>query len=289
MKTMLRPAAAFLIVAALAFAASCGDDKKSPTGSSASPTPTPTPVPTPTPTPTPTPGAEFACGATIVSGGGGCSDAHGPVYGKAVEDAIDFAIATGAGTAGNKITSTGKYVLAVLGHLEDAGYCVDYDGEELNIKRNNDFQENYDIVLASGFIRRGTGSFRVRCTPAQFPLPQEPIFPVGGCLPGASREKVCGRDDDGAVMLDPIEAAINHALALRPTNYRDQHVIDGHLYQTDVVDALKAAGFCAKTNFEEVSVKLDNEFSENYDILLANNTLRRGRGAYRVSCWPAGF
>ena len=37
------------------------------------------------------------------------------------------------------------------------GICSYYDGEELAVKNTNDFNEQYDILLASGHMRRGAG------------------------------------------------------------------------------------------------------------------------------------
>lgn len=273
-------------------AAACGDKDRNPAASTPTPTPSPTPplvVATPTPSPTPTPGAAFACGASVVTGAGGCNGDPAPTFDQDIEEAIDHAIAMGAGTAGNRITSEGRYIVDILNTLQEKGFCADYDGEEVQIKRNNDFHEQYDVVLASGFVRRGPGAYRVKCTPAQFPLPKDPIFPVGGCTIGASREKACGRDDDGGVFLRAIDEAVNAAKNMHPENYDRERVRDGELYQNDVVAALTAAGFCAKTDYEEVSIKNANEFSENYDILLASREIRRGRGSYRVSCFPASF
>jgi hypothetical protein len=36
------------------------------------------------------------------------------------------------------------------------------------VKENNNYSEQYDILLASGHIRRGPGSYRGICRPAIF-------------------------------------------------------------------------------------------------------------------------
>ena len=49
------------------------------------------------------------------------------------------------------------------------GYCTAYDGEELAVKKVNAFNDQYDILLAEGFIRReDTGAYRATCYPAWF-------------------------------------------------------------------------------------------------------------------------
>ena len=48
------------------------------------------------------------------------------------------------------------------------GYCSRFDGEELVVKKSNDFSEHYDIFAGEGYIRRGPGSYRSSCFPAAF-------------------------------------------------------------------------------------------------------------------------
>ena len=48
------------------------------------------------------------------------------------------------------------------------GACATWDGEELAIKRTNDFNDQYDILTFENFIRRDNGSYRATCTPAWF-------------------------------------------------------------------------------------------------------------------------
>ena len=42
------------------------------------------------------------------------------------------------------------------------------DGEELVVKKVNDFSEHYDIFAGEGYIRRGPGAYRSSCFPAAF-------------------------------------------------------------------------------------------------------------------------
>jgi hypothetical protein len=43
-----------------------------------------------------------------------------------------------------------------------------WDGEELAVKKTNDFSDQYDILTFENFIRRDHGSYRATCTPAWF-------------------------------------------------------------------------------------------------------------------------
>lgn len=150
------------------------------------PTPAPTPVPTPTPVPPapkPTPPPE----APPPSGGscslppstnpyGPCSMGSASFLGQ-VDKAItrvtqeqpalfDF---------GNKVCENcyyvknpGKFTAGVIQNLNAVGLCAHYDGEELGVKNSNAFNDQFDILVASGHLRRGQGSYRVTCRPAWF-------------------------------------------------------------------------------------------------------------------------
>jgi hypothetical protein len=52
--------------------------------------------------------------------------------------------------------------------LNSWGLCAIFDGEEIAVKRHNDFSEQYDIYLSTGHVRRGEGSYRGTCYPAWF-------------------------------------------------------------------------------------------------------------------------
>ncbi|MGE5125810.1 MAG: hypothetical protein ACM3PV_05945 [Betaproteobacteria bacterium] len=60
------------------------------------------------------------------------------------------------------------YQSAVLAVLSQKGYCGKFDGEEIQIKRSNEFSEHYDVNYADQYVRRGAGSFRGSCYPAAF-------------------------------------------------------------------------------------------------------------------------
>ena len=156
------------------------------------PQPTPTPVlggPGPTPTPTPDPGSTPAPSPTTPPPTTGscklppsnnpnaaCSMAS-PAFLGDVDEAItlltkqhpeifDF----GNNICGNcyYVKDVSGYAAGVIRNLTAAGYCATYDGEELGVKNTNTFNEQYDIHLSSGHIRRGAGSYRSTCWPAWF-------------------------------------------------------------------------------------------------------------------------
>lgn len=224
----------------------------------------------------------------MVTGDGGCRQTSAQ-FAEDMGAAVDQSAAQSGGVVGNKITSQGLFILGVLQSLQDKGYCADYDGEEVQLKKDNAFHEQYDIVIADGQVRRGSGTYRVTCTPAAFPTPAPPLEPTPGCSLPPSREKACGRDDDGGAFVGALDEGISTLRQQHPEYFNGNRVTNVDAYYNGLVDFMKAQGLCATTDFEEISIKKTNEYSENYDPLLSSRDIRSGRGAYRVRCYPAGF
>jgi hypothetical protein len=61
-----------------------------------------------------------------------------------------------------------RYHELVMAALVQRGYCVHYDTEEIQMKKENRFSEHFDIYLGDGFVRRGTGTYRSTCWPSAF-------------------------------------------------------------------------------------------------------------------------
>lgn len=151
----------------------------------ASPAPSPAPSGAPTASPSPAlptvpglPGVSAACplgkGTVEASCDRGAAlllDTVDLAIGKAVAEKpalFDFTSVVGEG--GYKVLDYDGFLAAVITNLQGMGYCAGYDLKELQVKNSNDYSEQYDIVLSSGHIRRGTGSYRATCVPAAFPL-----------------------------------------------------------------------------------------------------------------------
>jgi hypothetical protein len=146
--------------------------------SSPAPTPTPAPGPTPTPkpNPTPTPGGGSCPLPPSTNPDAPCSPASESFLAqvdaaithvtKQQPDLFDF----GSKKCDNcyYIKNEAKFVDAVEVRLLQQGLCTFYDGEELAVKNTNKFNDQYDIVLSSGHIRRGPGSYRTTCRPSWF-------------------------------------------------------------------------------------------------------------------------
>ena len=60
------------------------------------------------------------------------------------------------------------YNQAMIDVLAKKGYCAIFDGEEIQVKRTNQFSEHYDVNYADKYIRSGPGIFRGSCYPSAF-------------------------------------------------------------------------------------------------------------------------
>jgi hypothetical protein len=290
----------------LSLTACGGGGGGNPSGGNPVATPTPTPAPAPTPTPPPPPGA--VCSLGLGTGSGENCPQESPSFENEVEAAIDklvaeqpdiFDLNNQRGAGGYYIRSLGRFYVGVITNLEGMGLCAAFDGEELQVKANNDFNDQYDVELATGHLRRGPSAYRSTCYPASFPKPYQQPGQTPGCsLPG-SREVACSREDGASRYLDSVEAALDTVIQTRPelfdlgdtapsTNW--PKVLDVDAYVTAVIKVLSNEGFCAIWDGEEMAVKKDsNDVSEQFDILLASNHIRRDDGSYRASCYPAAF
>ena len=135
---------------------------------------TPTPEPAPTPAPTPPP---IGCGLPRGSGDGHGCPREEPTFQAEIEAAIDQAIddhpeyfdfRAARGTRNFRTRDATGYVNAVVHNLRVAGLCAFNDGEEVAIKNTNEFNDQFDILTADGFVRR---SYRTTCYPAWHVIP----------------------------------------------------------------------------------------------------------------------
>jgi len=108
-----------------------------------------------------------------------CTDEEGE-FSQVVEDALDQLlkeqpgifdtsdVQRGAPSNWYRVRDEGAYTQGMVKIVNSKGLCSRWDGEELNIKKNNTSSENYDILTAQGYVRRGTGAYQVDCHPAYF-------------------------------------------------------------------------------------------------------------------------
>ncbi len=139
-------------------------------------TPTPQPGSTPTPQPGPTPYGNCSLppsnGASAV-----CTDEPGHLL-----DAVIAAIEQVTNSQPRlfdfndsrcnegcyRVLDVNGYYAAVQRELLARGICTFTEYEEIGAKDSNESSEQFDILLASGHIRRGPNAYRGICRPAIF-------------------------------------------------------------------------------------------------------------------------
>jgi hypothetical protein len=266
----------------------------------AAPTPNPNPTtnPTPVPAPTPLPPLSAACSRL----GPGSQTTKCPAQQPTFLGEVDGAIAAVRGQrpdlfgGGDKVTSTGEFIIAVIKNLDAVGLCAGWDGEELAVKNTDAFNDQYDILTANNVVRYGKGAYRTTCYPAAFPLDGRQPQPTPGCNLPPSTELTCGRET-GRFYAD-VEAAIDRVLADKPqifdftdvpkgTNW--PKILDQDAYLAGVIGFLTAKGYCARWDGRELQLKNTSNYNEQYAIILSFIWIRRGEGIYRSTCWPSAF
>jgi hypothetical protein len=74
------------------------------------------------------------------------------------------------GPGGYRVLKPTEYHRGVTANLQDAGFCAETDALTVSVRNGTEFSEEYDILLATSHVRRGSGSYRQTCTPPSFPL-----------------------------------------------------------------------------------------------------------------------
>lgn len=99
---------------------------------------------------------------------------------------FDTSDEAGTGTGQYRVLDPEAYLEGVVADLRAAGLCAqrdpdDYNYERIQVKDGNERSETYDVLLASGHVRRGE-MHRETCTPASFPVDRGNAPPAGsGC------------------------------------------------------------------------------------------------------------
>jgi hypothetical protein len=167
---------AAVLAAACALALSCGG------GSPA----TSTPPATVAPTATPPPGVgASSCPIGPGTDAGECSRGGSRLLDR-VEVAIDLTVRQNPGifdltqdivpgSGQYKVLDAQAYLDGVVANLRAAGLCAQRDPDEagaetIQVKDSNSYSEDFDVIVSSGFIRRGNGAYRQTCTPSSFPV-----------------------------------------------------------------------------------------------------------------------
>ena len=89
------------------------------------------------------------------------------------------------GTHAYKVVDKEAYMNGLVANLRAAGLCAERDPDDIlqqmiRVKDSTEFSEDYDVLLESGYMRRGNGSYRETCTPAAFPVERSSDAPPIG-------------------------------------------------------------------------------------------------------------
>ncbi len=196
---------------------------------------------------------------------------------------------------GDTILNGPGYYTGLIRVLDrDDDLCAFFDGQELAVKRTNNFSEQYRLQTSWRTIRR---AYMGVCYPAWFPVSRKnpPPSPQGCHLP-PSYEVACDTLD--SLFRGVVEAAIDQVLRERPELFdfnrkapgRDWPLVkDFPAYYAALIEVLTGKGLCGKFDGEEIRVKQTNDLSEHFDVNYADQYIRRGPGIYRGTCYPAAF
>jgi hypothetical protein len=149
--------------------------------------------------------------------------------------------------------------------------------------------------------------------PTTVPLPTPTPPPVSGGGGDSFYHASCalGKGDPDATcerkserLLNVYEDALDLLIQQKPAIFdledeaapgtKAYRVKDKEAYMEGIVANVRARGLCAERDpddgaQETIRMKIEADFSENYDVLLGSGHMRRGGGAYRESCTPANF
>jgi len=96
---------------------------------------------------------------------------------------FDLTVEKGLETRQYMVLQKEEYLDGLVDELRGMGLCAgrsNTDYEIIQVKNTNDFSEDYDVYTSDGFMRRGSGSYRLTCTPASFPVARDPNAPPQG-------------------------------------------------------------------------------------------------------------
>jgi len=130
--------------------------------------------------------------------------------------------------------------------------------------------------------------------PTPTPVPSPTATPVASACPVGKGTVYTSCARHVGQFVDEVDGAITQLMRDNPALFdlgdaSNPRVRDAAAYYAGVVRNLQATGFCANFDGAEVQVKESNDFSEQYDVLLSDGGVRRGAGAYRLTCAPASF
>jgi hypothetical protein len=90
-----------------------------------------------------------------------------------------------AGSGAYRIRDREAYLEGLVANLRRTGLCAERDPDDafqqrIRVKNTNDFSEDFDVILPSGYMRKGNGLYVRTCAPAAFPVDRDAEAPPIG-------------------------------------------------------------------------------------------------------------
>jgi hypothetical protein len=176
---------------------------------------------------------------------------------------FDLADEFDAGTRAFKVLDKEGYMEGLVANLRAAGLCSERDPDDaqqetIRVKDSAEFSEDYDLLLSTGHMRRGTGAYRQTCSPASFPVERSQDAPPIG--------SGCGRPYPPVV-----------------TRFKCKVHLKGEFYTLDSTPLVTDPAYCASVGFADQSNcplrpegAVDREACENWRVGKAKDTGRPG-------------
>lgn len=129
--------------------------------------------------------------------------------------------------------------------------------------------------------------------------PEPPTCPPMGPIdcrpgPGSGEGDTCTKGESCFITI--VQDAVKQVLSEHPEWFmkddKGDYVLEVELYMNTVVEVVGATPLCAIRDpnaGDEIAVKHDNEYAENFDILTAEGYARYGPLIYTSTCAPAWF
>ena len=197
------------------------------------------------------------------------------------------------------IQSPNAYLKLIIDALDGQGLCAVYDGEELDVRTSNGYNELFDVVTGTG---GSWTKYMSTCSPAT-PIPAIVTPPVQDpeCKLVPSRDTYCDHpapqyEADVVAALDELIAQdqklasplVFDFSSRAPGTDNGWRVANAPLYFSEMRKRLRARGYCSVAAGEdELWIKRGtNRFSEHWDLL-------RGEGyslrLLAATCHDAAF
>lgn len=124
-------------------------------------------------------------------------------------------------------------------------------------------------------------------TPTPPPTPDPPLSASCQRIGPGQQAQRCPRET--ADYQQEMDDAIRRLQSERPEIFNGNRVLSEGAYYVGLIRIFDEQGICAGFDGEELALKVQNGWSEHYDILTSTGLARFGDVTYRATCYPAAF